>query len=140
MGYSAACCDVKGIVRLNQLEPGRRNSWLRWMRYPFRYFTSSSEVIRLGVKMYIRCPLSLRHIARLSDSALPSQFAFQLLVATCRSLDFYRGVGEVKFDMICRLTAPIDRCIDHCVLLQHAPQSHMNSLSYNCRIMRDGST
>lgn len=29
---------------------------------PFRYFNSSSEVIRLVVKMYARFPLSLRNV------------------------------------------------------------------------------
>jgi putative transposase len=32
------------------------------MRNPFRYFNSSSEVIRLTVMMYIRYPLSLRQV------------------------------------------------------------------------------
>lgn len=32
------------------------------MRNPFRYFNSSSEVIRLTVMMYIRDPLSLRQV------------------------------------------------------------------------------
>ena len=32
------------------------------MRNPFRYFNSSPEVIRLTVMMYIRYPLSLRHV------------------------------------------------------------------------------
>jgi putative transposase len=32
------------------------------MQNPFRYFNSSSEVIRLAVMMYIRYPLSLRHV------------------------------------------------------------------------------
>ena len=32
------------------------------MRYPFRYFNSSPEVIRLVVMMYIRYPLSLRQV------------------------------------------------------------------------------
>ena len=32
------------------------------MRNPFRYFNSSPEVIRLGVMMYIRYPLSLRQV------------------------------------------------------------------------------
>ncbi len=32
------------------------------MRNPFRYFNSSSEVIRLAVMMYVRCPLSLRQV------------------------------------------------------------------------------
>ncbi len=35
------------------------------MRNPFRYFNSSSEVIRLTVMMYIRYPLSLRQVADL---------------------------------------------------------------------------
>ncbi len=32
------------------------------MRNPFRYFNSSSEVIRLAVMMYIRYPLSPRQV------------------------------------------------------------------------------
>ncbi len=32
------------------------------MRDPYRYFNSSSEVIRLTVMMYIRYPLSLRQV------------------------------------------------------------------------------
>jgi putative transposase len=32
------------------------------MRNPFRYFNSSPEIIRLTVMMYIRYPLSLRHV------------------------------------------------------------------------------
>ena len=32
------------------------------MKNPFRYFTSSPEVIRLTVMMYIRFPLSLRQV------------------------------------------------------------------------------
>ena len=32
------------------------------MQNPFRYFNSSPEVIRLAVMMYIRYPLSLRHV------------------------------------------------------------------------------
>ena len=35
------------------------------MRNPFRYFNSSSEVIRLTVMMYIRYPLSLRQVEEL---------------------------------------------------------------------------
>ena len=32
------------------------------MHNPFRYFTSSPEVIRLAVMMYVRYPLSLRQV------------------------------------------------------------------------------
>ena len=32
------------------------------MRNPFRYFNSSPEVIRLGVVMHIRYPLSLKEV------------------------------------------------------------------------------
>ncbi len=31
-------------------------------RSPFRYFKTSSEIIRLAVMMYIRFPLSLRNV------------------------------------------------------------------------------
>ena len=34
------------------------------MNYPFRYFNSSLEVIRLAVVMVIRYPLSLRQVRR----------------------------------------------------------------------------
>jgi len=32
------------------------------MRNPYRFFNSSPEVIRLAVMMYVRFPLSLRHV------------------------------------------------------------------------------
>jgi transposase-like protein len=32
------------------------------MKNPFRYFKTSPEVIRLAVMMYVRFPLSLRHV------------------------------------------------------------------------------
>ena len=32
------------------------------MRSPFKYFNSSPEIIRLGVMMYVRYPLSLRNV------------------------------------------------------------------------------
>ena len=32
------------------------------MRNPFRYFKTSPEIIRLAVMMYVRFPLSLRHV------------------------------------------------------------------------------
>jgi hypothetical protein len=32
------------------------------MRSPFKYFNSSTEVIRLAVMMYVRYPLSLRNV------------------------------------------------------------------------------
>jgi len=32
------------------------------MRSPFKYFNSSPEVIRLAVMLYVRYPLSLRHV------------------------------------------------------------------------------
>jgi putative transposase len=31
-------------------------------RYPFRYFKTSPEIIRLAVMLYIRLPLSLRNV------------------------------------------------------------------------------
>ena len=33
--------------------------------YPFRYFKTSPEVIRLAVMMYVRFPLSLRNVEEL---------------------------------------------------------------------------
>ena len=30
------------------------------MKNPFKYFKASPEIIRLAVRLYIRCPLSLR--------------------------------------------------------------------------------
>ncbi len=35
------------------------------MRSPFRYFNSSTEVIRLAVMMYIHYPLSMRQVENL---------------------------------------------------------------------------
>ena len=32
------------------------------MSNPFRYFNSSPEIIRLGVLMYVKYPLSLRNV------------------------------------------------------------------------------
>jgi len=32
------------------------------MRNPFRYFTTSPEIIRLAVMMYVRFPLSVRNV------------------------------------------------------------------------------
>ena len=32
------------------------------MKNPFRYFKTSPEIIRLAVMMYVRFPLSLRHV------------------------------------------------------------------------------
>jgi len=34
----------------------------RKLASPFRYFTTSPEVIRLAVLMYLRCALSLRNV------------------------------------------------------------------------------
>ena len=34
-------------------------------RSPFRYFTTSPEIIRLAVMMYLRFPLSLRKVEEL---------------------------------------------------------------------------
>tara|TARA_R110000868_G_scaffold143571_1_gene361802 strand:+ start:38918 stop:39085 length:168 start_codon:yes stop_codon:yes gene_type:complete len=39
------------------------------MKNPFRYFNSSSEIIRLAVMMYIRFPLSLRNVEYLLHEA-----------------------------------------------------------------------
>ena len=52
--------QIDGIVKVNRLEPGRTASSPLVMHNPFRYFTSSPEVIRLAVMMYVRYPLSLR--------------------------------------------------------------------------------
>jgi putative transposase len=38
------------------------------MRNPFRYFKTSSEVIRLALMMYARFPLSLRQVEDLLDA------------------------------------------------------------------------
>lgn len=53
-----------GIVRRNGLEEGRVVPYPVWMtkRSPFRYFKTSSEIIRLVVMMYVRFPLSLRNV------------------------------------------------------------------------------
>ena len=37
------------------------------MKNPFRYFKTSPEIIRLAVMMYVRFPLSLRHVEDLLD-------------------------------------------------------------------------
>ena len=42
-------------------------------RSPFKYFKTSSEVIRLAVMMYIRFPLSLRTRFILPFSPVPHQ-------------------------------------------------------------------
>jgi hypothetical protein len=39
---------------------------------PFRYFSSSPEVIRLAVLLYVKCPLSLRNVEDLLAEHLPS--------------------------------------------------------------------
>ena len=38
------------------------------MRNPFRYFKTSSEIIRLALMMYARFPLSLRQVEDLLDA------------------------------------------------------------------------
>src|SRR4028119_2310251 len=50
-----------------QLEQGRASAALFRMtqRSPFRYFRTSPEIIRLAVMMYVRFPLSLRHVEEL---------------------------------------------------------------------------
>ena len=61
--------DLEG--RLCQSKCTSRQDWLisvdrmprpREPASPFRYFNSSPEVIRLGVMMYVRFPLSLRNV------------------------------------------------------------------------------
>ena len=54
--------DLVGIVKVNRLEPGRTASSPLVMHNLFRYFTSSPEVIRLAVMMYVRYPVSLRQV------------------------------------------------------------------------------
>lgn len=55
--------NIGGIVRQNQLEPGKAVSQPHRMTKPdpFRYFKTSREIIRLAVMMYVRLPLSLRN-------------------------------------------------------------------------------
>jgi transposase-like protein len=53
------------------------------MRNVFRYFNSSSEVIRLTVMMYIRYPLSLRqvdllHLHLVGQHAHPADWLLEL--------------------------------------------------------------
>lgn len=51
-----------GTVRAKLVEAGRASNY-RWgmtKHNPFRYFKTSSEIIRLAVMMYVRFPLSLR--------------------------------------------------------------------------------
>jgi putative transposase len=53
-----------GAVRRTRLERGRSPATLPSMtrRSPFRYFKTSSEVIRLAVMLYVRFPLSLSNV------------------------------------------------------------------------------
>ena len=53
-----------GTVRAKSVEAGRVSNWRYGMtkRSPFRYFKTSSEVIRLAVMMYVRFPLSFRNV------------------------------------------------------------------------------
>ena len=51
-----------GIVRVEQLEADSRRPQPLRMENAFRYFSSSPEVIRLTVMIYIRHPLSLRQV------------------------------------------------------------------------------
>ncbi len=58
----SANSQKRGIVRVNWLEPLGEVLQPPAMQNSFRYFNSSPEVIRLAVMMYIRYPLSLRHV------------------------------------------------------------------------------
>jgi hypothetical protein len=51
------------------------------MRYPFRYFNSSPEIIRLTVMMYIRYPLSLRQVEDLQLCQTKSNQPPKFLIA-----------------------------------------------------------
>jgi len=53
-----------GSVRRNGLEAVTASGEPFGMiqRYPFRYFKTSPEIIRLAVMLYIRLPLSLRNV------------------------------------------------------------------------------
>ena len=51
-----------GIVRVKQLEADSRRPQPLRMENAFRYFSSSPEVIRLTVMIYIRYPQSLRQV------------------------------------------------------------------------------
>ena len=55
---------LHGTVRLNDLEQGMVRGLRFGMtkRSPFRYFKTSSEVIRLAVMLYVRFPLFLRNV------------------------------------------------------------------------------
>ena len=54
----------QGTVRQNELKTERAVSQPRRMtkHSPFRYFETSSEIIRLAVMLYVRFPLSLRNV------------------------------------------------------------------------------
>jgi len=51
-----------GFVKVNRVDAEKGGSWLSRMKNPFRYFSSSPEIIRLSVLMYVRYPLSLRQV------------------------------------------------------------------------------
>jgi hypothetical protein len=53
-----------GAVIGTLLEAGRASNSRRGKpkRFPFRYFKTSPEIIRLAVMMYVRFPLSLRNL------------------------------------------------------------------------------
>ena len=53
-----------GHFQTERLKTGRANLQRLWMtKYsPFRYFKTSPRVIRLGVMLYVRFPLSLRNV------------------------------------------------------------------------------
>ena len=52
--------DIDVVVSLSRLEPAGEVPRRPGMQKPFRYFSSSPEVIRLAVIMSIRYPLSPR--------------------------------------------------------------------------------
>ena len=54
----------KGIVRANRLETGRalNSRPPKTKRDPFKYFRTSTEIIKMAVVMYVRFPLSLRNV------------------------------------------------------------------------------
>lgn len=52
----------RGTVKANGVDTEKDVPQIRRIKNPFRFFNSSPEVIRVTVMMYIRYPLSPRHV------------------------------------------------------------------------------
>jgi hypothetical protein len=68
------------------------------MKYPFRYFNSSSEIIRLTVMMYIRYPLSLRQVDDLlfARSMLTQSNLARLVVSLVPRQSFWTSALDAR--------------------------------------------